>query len=370
MTFTKRFQFFVCLALFTSSMLGCGESSETTQPALPVGTDDQGVADVPTTEDAQTTPEADANVDPEPDSEVVDDTDTEVSGPTFDGDPMERGPQVFTKETLELSLDRDITIDIYKPEGISSSKVIIFHHGFMLNGSQYQSYGEHLASWGFTAILPTVQMSLTGEPNHRELKETLLALLDWVDTSAEDMSHPLYDAVQTGAYGLAGHSLGGKLSFYAATEDERVKGVVGADPVDATPPIPGISPDDFPSITPERMDLVNVPFLAIGQTDDGLFAPADNNFEQYFNNGTSPAGKINILNTSHTAFMDQSGCTDTADNPCSTQELTQGFLTAFFQVILYGNDNFIEYVTGSGFQAQVNAGRITGEFKNGFLGTN
>ena len=47
MTFTKRLQFFM-LSTPHEFDVGWG-SSETTQPALPVGTDDQGVVDVPTT---------------------------------------------------------------------------------------------------------------------------------------------------------------------------------------------------------------------------------------------------------------------------------------------------------------------------------
>jgi dienelactone hydrolase len=274
-----------------------------------------------------------------------------------------------------------VPLAIYLPVGPGPFPVIIFHHGFQLGVELYASYGQHLATWGYLAILPQMPGVLIGGPNHRELKECLIALIDWVQQNATDPAGPLAGKADQSRLGLAGHSMGGKSSLLAATEDARPRAVFGIDPVDAAGgPIPG-SPEDYPSVTPELMDRITVPLGLLGETTNATCtgfmcqacAPAEDNFQQYYQYAVSPALEIEVLGANHMSFLDDpncgyvcSACPAGTDDPAQTRLLTRRTMTAFFNVFLRQQQAYDSYLTGAGMAAYVAAGLVTSQSKNGF----
>jgi dienelactone hydrolase len=153
--------------------------------------------------------------------------------------------------------------------------LVIISSGFQLNRAQYALYGRHLASWSYVAI--THDYAASG--NHQAKAREVGQIIDW----ALGPTSGLAARIQPEAIGVAGHSLGGKVSINAAILDARIKAVVGWDPVDALPPFGN---DGSMSVTPEMMGNLRVPLALLGELTDSVggmsCAPAADNYQQYF----------------------------------------------------------------------------------------
>ena len=274
-----------------------------------------------------------------------------------------------------------VPLQVYLPEGAGPFPVVVLHHGFMLDATQYASYGAHLAGWGYLAILPKMPGALFGGPNHRELKLCLESLLDWIDAQASVPAGPLQGKADASRLGLAGHSMGGKISLLVASEDARPDVVFGIDPVDAGGGPTGGDPVDFPSVTPELMGSIHVPLVLLGETVNATCtgfmcqacAPAEDNFQQYHEHATSPALEIEVVGANHMSFLDDPDCgltcnvcADGTDDPQVTKLLTRRYLTAFMNVFLKGETAYRSYLTGPGMQVDLDAGLVHTRVQNGF----
>jgi dienelactone hydrolase len=274
-----------------------------------------------------------------------------------------------------------VPLQIYLPEGAGPFPVVVLHHGFQLDATQYATYGAHLAGWGYLAILPKMPGALIGGPNHRELKLCLESLLDWIEAQAAVPDGPLLGKADPAHLGLAGHSMGGKISLLVASEDSRPLAVFGIDPVDAGGGPLGTDPVDFPSVTPELMGSIHVPLVLLGETTNATCtgflcqacAPAEDNFQQYFDHAASPALEIEVVGANHMSFLDDpdcgltcSVCADGTDDPRVTKLLTRRYLTAFMNVVLRGQDEYRRYLTGPGMQVDIDAGLVHTRTANGF----
>ncbi len=294
-------------------------------------------------------------------------------------DPNTDGPFVFDREDVPVRVEGeermvDIDLVVMSPEGEGPFPLVLFTHGFMLSPELFLSFGERLASWGFVVVMPQMPGSLTSPETHRDQAEYLAAILDWVTGEA---SGALQDKVDAERIGVAGHSMGGKLSFLLASTDLRVKAVFGVDPVDSGPPTGSVS-EDYPSVTPEKMADIRVPFVALGETVNGgegstACAPTADNFEQYFEHAQSPALKIEVIGANHMSFLDDPDCGLLCavcplgtDNPTVTRALTLKYMTAFFLVTLENHSELYEYLSGTFMQKDIEEGRVLTQAKNGF----
>lgn len=297
-------------------------------------------------------------------------------------DPHLPGSLSTTTSSFELLVGTTkIPLTIYLPGGPGPYPVVVFHHGFQLGVELYASYGVHLASWGYVVVMPQMPGGLIGGPTHKELAGYMGKVLDWVTTTATAPTGPLAGKADATRIALAGHSMGGKISMLTATADARVDAVFGIDPVDAVgSPLP-VSPADYPSVTPELMDRISVPFAVLGETTNatcsGLLcqacAPAADNFHQYYEHAVHPALEIEVLGASHMSFLDDPACGTTCsacsagtDDQATTRSLTRGAMTAFFNVVLRGDTGYLSYLTGADMAADVAAGRVIAAHKNGF----
>jgi len=155
-----------------------------------------------------------------------------------------------------------------------------------------------------------------GARTHVALAGHVGAGLDCSETGATAPSGPLLGLVDVARLGLAGHSMGGKISMLTASQDLRPRAVVGIDAVDAAgSPLP-VSATDYPSVTPERMAAITVPIAMIGEltnaTCSGALcqacAPAADNFPQYYEHAGHAPVEIDLGGPSPKSFRDAPPC--------------------------------------------------------------
>jgi hypothetical protein len=302
-------------------------------------------------------------------------------------DPGQPGglPFVTTNHELELEggglFPQSVALTLYLPQAAGPFPVVVFHHGFQLDAALYASVGEHLAGWGYVVVLPQMPGGLIGGPNHTDLKEHLITLLDWIEAEAAGTGGAFGGKADATLIGLAGHSMGGKIAMLAATEDSRPLAIFGVDPVDAAGGPLAVSAADYPSVTPELMDQLTVPIGLMGETTNatssGIMgqacAPEDDNFHQYYEHATSPAIEIDVIGASHMSFLDDpdcgmlcSVCPSGTDDTATTRLLMRRYMTAFFHVFLRGEDSYRLYLTGAAMDDDVDAGLVVSATKNAF----
>lgn len=290
------------------------------------------------------------------------------------------GPHTVQTNSHILSLGglfgTRIPLTIYTPD-TGPAPTIVLHHGFQLSAADYVSYGEHLASWGFAVVMPAMPGGLLNPRTHTELAGDLTAVLDFVESDGLAPNGPFAGVADTDRLGLAGHSMGGKISMLVAADDPRVDAVFGIDPVDAGPPF-AFDPADYPSVAPERMADITVPLGIIGETIDasgGLFgqscAPAGDNFVEYTDAAVSPVVELDLLGADHMDFLDNPGCLaclacgpGTAPTE-QTRTITRRTMTAFFEFTLRDDDPARAAIDGAA-RADAESGVLTIRSANGW----
>jgi dienelactone hydrolase len=222
-----------------------------------------------------------------------------IDAPTTSGDPGAPGTwMVHTQANATISLGAagNVAGTVYSPstDGTTPAAgpfpLVIVSSGFQLARAQYRIFCEHLATWGHVCI--THEYASSG--NHQAKAREIGAIIDWALSPASGLSA----RVQATAIGVAGHSLGGKVSINAAILDTRIKAVVGWDPVDALPPFGN---DGSMSVTPEMMGNLRVPLALLGETTDSTggvggmsCAPAADNYQQFFTSACETPAALEV----------------------------------------------------------------------------
>ena len=228
---------------------------------------------------------------------------TDAPTSTFDAavnvDPASTGTDTFTTSTASIpgtSNMRTVMATVVTPSSAGPRPLVVVSPGFQLDRDQYTSYAEHLASWGFVVILTTYAESGFGI-DHERIAADVPKVVDWALANTAL-------AIDAQKIGLAGHSLGGKISVRAARLDARVKAVVGWDPVDST---------NGGSVAPESVTGLTAKLAVVGETTNatGGFmpcAPAAENFEQFYTAAPSPALQITVTGADHMDWVDKPTC--------------------------------------------------------------
>ena len=313
----------------------------------------------------------DADPDPDPDPD-----------PELSGDPSAPGPFGTTTSSSSLSVDggllpASVGLTVYLPDGDGPYPVVVFADGFNLDAGMFTSYGEHLASWGYVAVLVDMPSGILTPKTDVELRDYMAAVLDWVEGGDDALA----GKADPDAIVVAGHSQGGKTAIFLATADPRPVGVFAIDPVDAPPGFVPADPVDYPSVAPELMDQVTVPLVLIGETTNAVAgglspvacAPAEENFQQYYAAATGPALEVEVIGANHFSFLDDpkcglacAACPAGTDAPATTLALTLRTLVAFLEVTVAGDESYATWLTGDAMGADEAAGLVSAQSKNGF----
>lgn len=237
---------------------------------------------------------------------------------------------------------RQVEVLLLYPKGRDPCPLVIFSPGFLFAGLAYRSWGELFASHGIATALVSYAWSLLS-PDHRMLAEDLHFVLDALPPEAAQRGVHL-DPVHVA---LVGHSLGGKLSFLAATERD-VQAVVGLDPVDGG--APGVTdPLRFPSAL-ALMRAIRAPVLLLGAEygDRARFgtpcAPPDVNFRRFFEAAPGPALEVMQLGAGHLDYLDHPDCgllcsvCWPGEDPAATRTAAQQYVLLFLQGHLLGEE--------------------------------
>lgn len=192
--------------------------------------------------------------------------------------------------------NRTLPATVFAPADGSDRPLVVISAGFQMERTQYASYARHLATWGFVAVLADYA-DKGFFPDHAKLAADVPAVIDWALAQPEL-------AIDAQKIAVAGHSLGGKISVFAASLDSRIKAVVGWDPVDA----------NSPSVAPEKMTGMTAAIAVIGETTNASgggmpCAPAADNFQQFYAAAPSPAMSVTITGADHMDWVDDPSCT-------------------------------------------------------------
>lgn len=137
------------------------------------------------------------------------------------------GPYTYIYRTVTIIPDSGSNIsgtEIYYavindtiPSAARPCPIVVFGHGFQLGINMYRSYMQHLASWGYVAVLPPFPNPTNpSNPQHNLFCHYLIASARWtsaLDTIPGDIFQGKLDQWN---WAFAGHSLGGTLSLLTA----------------------------------------------------------------------------------------------------------------------------------------------------------
>lgn len=232
--------------------------------------------------------------------------------------------------------------------------LVVISPGFQLARAQYRIYCDHLASWGYVVV--TRDYASSG--NHQAKAAEVGRVIDWALGTASGLAARI-DATKIG---VAGHSLGGKVSINAAILDSRIKAVVGWDPVDALPPFGN---DGSLSVAPELMGGLTVPLAVLGETTDssgGLggmsCAPAADNYTQFYDSACNAptALEVTIGQADHMDWIGDRASCGLACIACQNGQTTEDTVhtltfrvtTAWFERHLRGDASVASYLAAPG----------------------
>ncbi len=237
--------------------------------------------------------------------------------------------------------------------------VVVLSPGFTIDRKEYTHYGTRLASYGLVAVL----QDSGNEFNHAAYRDGTIALLDWLTSPTGTDATRLMGRLDLTRLGLAGHSLGGKISVLVAAQDTRVKALFGIDPVDGnTPPaLPVVGKIALPT---------GIPIAFVGETTSEIgtppCAPAGENYAAFYSDAPSPAFAITVAGAAHGDFVDNFAlcltcgfCPGGTAPKSRTNALAVKYAAAYFLWALAGDARARDYFTSAAFQSDIALGYIT-----------
>lgn len=190
---------------------------------------------------------------------------------------------------------RALAATVFATGAAGPRPLVVISPGYQMDRAQYASYARHLATWGFVAVL--VDYAEQGFfPDHGKLAADVPHVIDWALAQASL-------AIDAQAIATAGHSLGGKISVFAASLDSRIRAVVAWDPVDSM----------NPSVAPQMMSAMTTAIAVIGETTNGSgggmpCAPTAENFMAFYAAAPSPALAMTVIGADHMDWVDDPSC--------------------------------------------------------------
>jgi dienelactone hydrolase len=362
---SARLRGVAALLLLGSGLLGCtmknpdyctepGQADCESRPDLTMPTDPPDLAD--STADLSTSGGGDLAQAP----------DLSMAQPLDPGVP---GPRKVVSFDLKIPVGvaRSVDVTVFGPTTDGKEitmmgapfPLVVISPGFTLDRKLFSNYAARLASYGIAAVL----QKSSSEFNHATYRDETRDLISWLYNPTNSTGDRVKDRFDKNKLGMAGHSLGGKISLLVAAQDTRVKAVLGIDPVDANNPaaIPELSKIKLPT---------GVPLVLLGETiskSGGMpCTPTAGNFEAIYAKANAPAVSITFKDAAHNDFVDNfMSCTFCGVCPGGTapkdrtNRLAVKYTAAYFLWALAGDARAAAYLTGAEFLKDVTAGYVT-----------
>jgi dienelactone hydrolase len=270
-------------------------------------------------------------------------------------DPTAAGP--FATLTLDETISAQgdsLPLHVVYPSAAGPFPAVIIAHGFVLPASEYYSYAQRLATFGYVAATVDYPTSILGKPAHAKWALELSAGLDRLVARSAQTGDALAGKVGSSA-GLIGHSLGGKLSILAAAKDARFDAVYLLDPVDGSA---NCNATDCPNAK-DALPLP-IPIAFLGETLDATgslgqaCAPSAQNYATLYAAAGAPALEVTVNGAGHMSFLDDLSKCGAACALCKTAsadhtkvlDLAHGLEVAFFERRLRGDLRYDAWLTG------------------------
>jgi dienelactone hydrolase len=217
------------------------------------------------------------------------------------------------------------------PQAATPCPIVVFGHGWNMGIDRYESFAEHLSSWGYVVCLPTYSNPVI-VPNHHRRARCMVAAGRFVAELNGQSGHPLEGKLASDRQGFAGHSLGGAVSLLAASMyadsgfSDTLRVLVSLSG-------PNTDPDT-------QEELIHQPKMILGGTQD-LYTPWETMKAELWDNTPPPGAFAVIDGANHTQFMDWSTWLEELFDgspgiPRELQlELTRRYMTAFLERYLH-----------------------------------
>ncbi len=263
-----------------------------------------------------------------------------------------------TSDTFPVLYDYPITNPLSDagappPQGCP---IVLFAHGFLMDASAYETYANHLASFGYVVVLPNYYdantiLSMSNDVAYMQDVVTGLTFATGGLPQSDPAVTPLVSA--TGPVGISGHSLGGKLAILAIEQNRGLfKASIDFDPIDDTS-----CGANCPSVLPGLGGL-GVPTAFLGETTDssgfGACAPTAENFQAFYAAAGSPSLLGTVPAAGSASFVDnQSNCgvgcsLCSAGNAGPTLSLAHGLMVAFYERHLRNKTGYDAWLATAG----------------------
>lgn len=256
---------------------------------------------------------------------------------------------------------------LYRPDtaAVTTGKahLVLLLPGFGASYQLYSAYAEHLASHGYwVAGMDFVKQTNAYDAEHDYRARQVSMAIDYLK------AQPQYAAeLDTDSAAIVGHSMGGKVAFYAASLDARIKAVVALDPVNGGGPPCFIAPDEcakYPvAPNPARvqvgvLDSMHAASVILRSQPDASFNPENEFNASWFYFGSDGNGAHGAPPPA--VYFDM-GAVGHADYltllQSDTVQITRRTALAWF-AHRFDHIDTSEYFSGARIEADIAAGRI------------
>ena len=252
--------------------------------------------------------------------------------------------------------------ELYVPDSDAPVRAILLLPGFMLGASDFSKTSERLATHGFIVLCPSFGDSFFSAIDHAVLAGHASAMLDWLEDQAGLATGPVSGRLDASAFGMSGHSRGGKVALLTAVTDNRVKAIYTLDPVDTLGgPFDNTPTPENPSVTPELMGDLVIPagFFGAGKGGQGFqpCAPEAENHEAYYSEANAAPVAYHHVDqgAGHMDFIDSgaAGVCAGGESSTETREAATKTLVAFMRAHLLNEGAYTAYLNGDSVDARL-----------------
>jgi pimeloyl-ACP methyl ester carboxylesterase len=240
--------------------------------------------------------------------------------------------------------------------------LVVLSPGLTISRGQFRGYADRLASHGVLVVLQNAR----SEANHTQYRDDTIKLIDWMLTPTGASAGRVQGRADRDRIGVAGHSLGGKISLLVAAADPRVKAALGIDPVDGGV---GMQPTAMDAVDKIRLPA-GVPLAFLGETTSkggGMpCTPTGQNYEALYGKAPAPAFALTFVGAAHNDFVDNfAGCLTCGFCPggtapkTRTRDLAIKYVAAYFLWSLRDLSPYADYLSSAEMTKDIMAGYIT-----------